>query len=165
MEDQEKQYPQQGQQAANRARHASQCAICQHPERERIDHEYLTWCSPAEISERSGFSRYSLYRHIGIFGLDRQRRKNLTGAVERIIERLDITPVSGAVVLAAIRDLAKLNAAEEKLQQVQAAALVGRETGKERSEAEPLSASDAGAGVVQRPVREDPGQIANASMQ
>jgi hypothetical protein len=145
MEDQEKQYPQEGQEAANRARHASQCSICEHPECESIEHEWVNWHNTTVLSERYGVSRDAIYRHARYLNLFRQRRKNLRGALEKIIERLDLAPVTGSVVLGAIRELAKLDAAEPKLEHGQAAqpiheqeaaSLASEEVATEPSEAE-----------------------------
>jgi len=45
-------------------RHTRKCTVCNHPEREAIEEEFLRWRSPKDIADDYGFSDYSsIYRH------------------------------------------------------------------------------------------------------
>jgi hypothetical protein len=145
MEVQHKQYQQETPQAANRARHASQCSICLHPQREFIEDEWVNWGNTTVISERFSVSKDAIYRHARYLDLFRPRHKNLKSALEKIIERLDLVPVSGSVVLGAIREYAKLGAAEAKLEVTQAAVPAGMAAvtkRQEQRESEPIPSAN-----------------------
>ena len=159
MENQKQYDPQDAQQVANLARHQSQCSICTHPERESIEDEWVNWGNTTMISERYKVSRDAVYRHARYRDLYRQRQKNWKGTLEKIIERLDMTPLSGSVILSAIREYAKLDAAEQKAQPRQSEERAGTEAKpQDKPEAE-LSPSDDAAALTEPPEVEKPSQV------
>ena len=153
MENQKQYDPQDAQQVANLARHQSQCSICLHSQRESIEEDWVNWGNTTVISERYKVSRDAVYRHACYLDLYQRRQKNIKGALERIIERLDLATLTGSTVLGAIRGYAKLVASEEALQATQAA-----KTGMQE-EKEPEMLSDAAATLKECPEVEKQGQL------
>lgn len=91
------------------AMHQARCRICQHPEREEIEREFLDWVSPRETAGRWKIASYrAIYRHAHAVGLQEQRRRKRQGALDCIIERVRDVPVTASAVVAAIRLGAKL---------------------------------------------------------
>ena len=41
------------------ARHQRKCSVCQHPERESIEKEYLDWRSPQKIARDYGIAAFA----------------------------------------------------------------------------------------------------------
>lgn len=86
------------------AMHRARCRICNHPEREEIEREFLHWMSPRETAERWKMASYrAIYRHAHAVGLYERRRRNRQGALDCIIERVREVPVTASAVVAAIR--------------------------------------------------------------
>jgi len=85
-------------------RHARKCAICNHPDCDSIESDFVNWRSENTIALNYQLpSRSSVYRHAVAAGLLERRRANLRGVCERIIERVDEAPPSGMAVLRALR--------------------------------------------------------------
>ncbi|HEV2490077.1 MAG TPA: hypothetical protein VGT03_09735 [Candidatus Acidoferrales bacterium] len=85
-------------------RHARKCAICNHPEREAIEREFLRWCEPAQIvCDYRLPCITSIYHHAHATGLLARRRRSLRGVAERILEYVDTAQISGSTVLQAMR--------------------------------------------------------------
>ena len=95
-------------------RHQSQCRICAHAEREQIEQEWINWGNTSLIAEKYGVSRDGIYRHAHALGLFGKRRGNFTVALEKIVERVDVTPTSSSAILSAIKILAKINREEQE---------------------------------------------------
>lgn len=90
--------------AANLDRHARKCAVCNHPQREEIEDDFLGWCEPAGIAEEYELpSRSTLYHHAHATGLMARRRQNLRIVAERILECVGTAEVNGNTVLRAMR--------------------------------------------------------------
>jgi hypothetical protein len=96
------------------SRHQSACTVCAHPERQEIEHEFVSWKSPAKIAaEHKLRDRSSVYRHARALGLNEIRGRNLRAALGRLIERVDNVPASAGAVVQAIALLAKINSRGE----------------------------------------------------
>jgi hypothetical protein len=54
-------------------RHARDCAICSHKEREQIEFEFVAWESPTRLARRFRISRRSVYRHASALNLLERR--------------------------------------------------------------------------------------------
>ena len=94
----------------NLGRHQAQCSICLSSYRQQIDELFIDWVSPHLIVKQySPISRNSLYRHAHACDLFSKRKKNIGMAIEKIIERVDIMPMTGSQVVAAIQAYVKLN--------------------------------------------------------
>lgn len=79
----------------NPERHAAQCTICHHPRRTEVEEAWISWTSPEKIAYDFKVSRVAIYRHCHALGLFRKRQKNLERFYEKIIEKLDLTKVTG----------------------------------------------------------------------
>jgi hypothetical protein len=93
-------------------RHQRNCTICRHPRRDEIEHDFVSWRSPASIAKEFGLAdRSSIYRHANAFDLSAKRQRNIRAALERIIEKADEVEVTAAVIVAAVQAYSKINAA------------------------------------------------------
>lgn len=98
----------------NLGRHQAQCTICLSPNRQQIDEDWINWHHPGHFKDAFGVSRDTLYRHAHATGLFSKRRKNVSMVLEKMIERVDWAPVSGSVILSAIKVLEKINRAGQE---------------------------------------------------
>jgi len=98
---------------ARLGRHQAQCSVCRHPQCQEIEEEWINWGNTTLIAERSGVSRYAIYRHMRVLDLFKERQKRIKFVYEKIIERLDTASCNGATVLAALRDYVALCARDE----------------------------------------------------
>jgi hypothetical protein len=103
----------------NLGRHQAQCTICKSPYRQQIEEEWISWYSPSHFEKLFDLSRDALYRHAHALDLFTKRRKNILMTFEKIIERVDLTPMSGSVILSAIKAYAKINGAGQGGEPVQ----------------------------------------------
>lgn len=103
----------------NLGRHQAQCTICQHPQRQEIEEKWIDWCSPYQFQKEYGISHDSIYRHAHALDLFSKRNKNVTRALERLIEKVDYAQINGSVVVSAIKELAKLNSQGRGAEQAQ----------------------------------------------
>ena len=95
----------------NVSRHATNCRICAHPDREQIERDFVTWKSPTAIAVEYVLpDRSTVYRHAQAFDLISKRRRNIRAALERIIEKAGEVDVTAAAVVGAIQAYAKINA-------------------------------------------------------
>jgi hypothetical protein len=98
--------------AINLGRHAAECKICGHAQREEIDRDFINWRSPAAIAKQYGIkNRASVYRHAHALGLFPKRQRNVRAALEKIIERAGEVEVNAGAVVSAVGAYARINAA------------------------------------------------------
>jgi hypothetical protein len=90
-------------------RHASQCHICAHAEREQIEQDFVNWLSPLRIGEQYAVSADGIYRHARALDLMEKRRRNVRAALERIIEKAGEVDVNAAAVVSAVGTYARIN--------------------------------------------------------
>lgn len=97
--------------AISLGRHARKCCICNHPDRETIDDEFIRWRDADSIRcEYFLPDRSCLYRHAKALGLIARRRRNLRGVAERILEHVDnASTTAAAAVLRAMRLFAHIS--------------------------------------------------------
>ena len=96
----------------NVGRHASECRICRHSQRDEIEQDFIAWRSPASITKQYGLqNRSTVYRHAHAFGLFQKRQCNVRAALEKIIERAGEVDVTAQAVVAAVQAYSKINAA------------------------------------------------------
>jgi hypothetical protein len=97
-------------QPVNLGRHAAECKICAHAQREEIERDFINWRSPAEIAKSYKLAnRASVYRHAHAFGLFSKRQRNVRAALEKIIERAGEVEVNAAAVVSAVGAYARIN--------------------------------------------------------
>ncbi len=96
----------------NLGRHAAECKICAHAQREEIEREFINWRSPASIAKQYKLAnRASVYRHAHALGLFPKRQRNVRAALEKIIERAGEVEVNATAVVSAVGAYARINAA------------------------------------------------------
>ncbi len=70
-------------------RHQRLCSVCNHPEREAIESDFLRWGRPSQIAITYNLrDRASMYRHPHATGLFALRTRNLRWLLERILDRV-----------------------------------------------------------------------------
>lgn len=84
-------------------RHGRKCQICHHPDRASIEEDFLLWCTPRSISVEYRVPEMTLYRHAHAFGLFTVRRESLRLGLDRIVERGAEAPVTGDMVIRAVK--------------------------------------------------------------
>lgn len=90
--------------------HARQCTICNHPQCEEIEDDFVYWGHPGSIVKRFGISHRSiLYRHARALRLYEIRAQKLRSALEHIIERASITKVTADSIVRAVQTYAHLD--------------------------------------------------------
>ena len=95
----------------NNGRHAAECKICAHPQRDEIEQDFVSWRSPASIAKQYGLrNRSSVYRHAHALGLFAKRQRNVRAALEKILERAGEVEVTASAVVAAAQAYSKINA-------------------------------------------------------
>lgn len=96
--------------AGSPGRHERLCGICNHPDREAIEFDFLHWRNPEDIScEHHIRDRSSIYRHAHATGLFALRRRNSRAVLERLVERVDEVSVTDIGILRALREYSRLN--------------------------------------------------------
>src|SRR5580704_7027481 len=90
--------------------HARKCTICNHPERDEIENDFVYWGHPGSIIKRYGLShRTALYRHARALKLYQARAANLRSALELIIERATDTKVTSDSIVRAVQTYAHID--------------------------------------------------------
>lgn len=98
----------------NLGRHAANCRICSHAQREEIEADFIAWESAANIAKDYGLGhRSTMYRHAHAQGLFRRRQHNVRVALERLIEQAADVEANASAVVAAVQAYAKINARGE----------------------------------------------------
>ena len=91
------------------SRHSRKCAVCNHPQRSEIEHRFLRWHSQAQIAEDFRlYDRLAVFRHAKATGLLHRRVHNLNAALEHILEQGSCIPITGSVVVDAVKKYAML---------------------------------------------------------
>jgi hypothetical protein len=97
---------------ANLGRHAAECKICAHPQREEVERDFINWRSPAAITKQYTLgNRASVYRHAHALELFSKRQRNIRAALEKIIERAGEVEVNAATMVSAVSAYARINTA------------------------------------------------------
>jgi hypothetical protein len=97
----------------NLERHARCCKVCAHPKRDEIEQRFLAWGNVTELAKHYGLAdRINIHRHAWAFGLFEKRGRNVTAALDQIIERglESKMEVPASAVVAAVQARAKINA-------------------------------------------------------
>jgi hypothetical protein len=91
-------------------RHERKCTICEHPDREAIEEEFLRWYSPQHIAQDHDIPYASaIYRHAHALGLFERRRRTIRFALEPLIEQASVVEANASSVIRAIRTYARLD--------------------------------------------------------
>lgn len=104
----------------NSGRHAAECKICSHPQRDEIERDFVNWRSPASITKQYGLGhRATVYRHAHAVALFPKRQRNVRAALEKIIERAGEVEVNAAAVVSAVTAYARINARGEVIERTE----------------------------------------------
>lgn len=95
---------------SSKERHARDCKLCNHPQREEIEREWTRWAETTVLAKQYGLTRDSIYRHAHALGLFEKRARNIRAALEQIIEKATGVEVTAAAVVSAVQAYAKINA-------------------------------------------------------
>jgi hypothetical protein len=106
--------------SVNLGRHQAQCKVCLSPYREEIEEDWVGWTYPSRIVARYSISRDSLYRHVHALNLFAKRRRNVTMALEKIIERVEFVDVNASAIVSAVKAYAKINSSGQGVEHMQA---------------------------------------------
>jgi hypothetical protein len=91
-------------------RHTRKCAVCNHPDRDAIEQEFLRWYAPQDIARDHDIPyASSIYRHAHATGLFERRRATIRLALEPLIEQATGVEATADSVVKAIRTYAQLN--------------------------------------------------------
>jgi hypothetical protein len=95
-------------------KHRAQCSICRHPQLREIEDDYLEWVSGREIARRYKLpTHHTVSDHAQATGLVYRRVRNITLALDSVIEHVhELTPTMSNV-LAAIRMMTDINSQGE----------------------------------------------------
>src|SRR6202521_4549265 len=86
------------------SRHQRKCTICDHPERQAIEEDFVHWHNVWRLARAYEIADYrSIYRHARATGLIHRRRQNFRSALDLIIENAASASVTADSVIRAIR--------------------------------------------------------------
>jgi len=92
------------------ARHSRKCSVCRHPDRDAIEHDFLTWQSPDQIAANYGIADHSsIYRHAHATSLFDRRARTIRLALCPIVEQAMTVEVTADSVIRAVELMAKLD--------------------------------------------------------
>ncbi len=149
------------------ARHTRKCNVCQHPEREAIEHGFLCWRSPDALAKEYGIADHSsIYRHVHATGIFARRRANLRMVLEPLLERAESVKVTANAVISAARLYATINDDGQWIKPPTRRVVIVRHEPplpskpgspstrrrKEKSHAEPASGSPCGSRLLHSPL-------------
>jgi hypothetical protein len=92
-----------------RDHHERHCTVCNSPDREAIEEEFVHWQRPSEIGFDYKIGTSALYRHAHARGLFLARERNMRFALGNIIERSAHVQPTADAVIRAIRAYSCLN--------------------------------------------------------
>ena len=105
--------------SVNLGRHKAQCTICRHPNCQEIEEYWIDWGHISHIECLYHVSGDAMFRHAHALDLFGKRRKNITRALEHIIEKVEGTSPSASAVVSAIKAYVKLNSSGQGTEQAQ----------------------------------------------
>jgi hypothetical protein len=92
------------------ARHSRKCVICQHPDREALESDFVHWTSPEQIvRDYNLWDRQVLYRHARATGLHEIRHQNLRLTLEPILESAAYVRVTASDIIEAARAYSRID--------------------------------------------------------
>jgi hypothetical protein len=96
--------------AANIARHSTQCAVCNHKQKGEIERRYMIFVPVTHVADEFGLSDDSIYRHAEYFGLDDQRAGDTEKVLKNVIARgfSQHKNIDPRVALSAVQELNKM---------------------------------------------------------
>lgn len=90
------------------SRHKRKCTICQHPQRDQIEQEFLQWRSPRTIAAFYKLTERAVYRHAHARRLFERRGNNLRFSLYHILEQAEHVPATPNSIIEAVRVFAHI---------------------------------------------------------
>ncbi len=90
-------------------RHNSKCAVCNHPDRESIESDFIAWRSVTMLAREFDVQPRSIYRHAVACDLFSRRSRNVRMALEQIIQRADSIMVTPSSIVQAVKAHARIS--------------------------------------------------------
>jgi len=85
-------------------RHEAKCTICNHPDREEIDEDFVHWLNPFRLAARYTLrDRSAVYRHARATGLYELRRTHMQFILEHVLEQVEDVDVTAHSIIRALR--------------------------------------------------------------
>ena len=129
-------------------RHSRKCKICNHPERELIEADFIEWRHPGEIADTYRVAYDVLYRHATANGLFELRREKVAIVVQKVLEEVEyVQEPSAATILRAVRTLACLDS-RGRWTEPPTTHVVVNTTERPAESANPVASSTAPAGAL-----------------
>lgn len=97
--------------APDTERHRRKCAICQHPELQDLEADYLKWVPISTICEQYQVNERALYRHVEALDLQERKKENRKQLYFKILERMPLDQIKVSDAIAAARLLEQLEGA------------------------------------------------------
>ena len=98
--------------AESLGRHERKCTVCNHPDRDVIEQEFLRWYVPADIARDHDIPYASaIYRHAHATGLFERRHHTIRVALEPLIEQATHVEATADSTIRAVRAYAHLDSA------------------------------------------------------
>src|SRR5690348_5915372 len=90
--------------APDLARHRRKCVVCNHPDRQEIEEQFIEWRGPGDIANDFQIeeARY-IRRHARALGLYARRRENYLFTLDNLLERSDEIELTAAAYIKAVR--------------------------------------------------------------
>jgi hypothetical protein len=96
--------------AESLGRHERKCTVCNHPERDLIEEEFLRWYVPEDIARDHDIPHASaIYRHAHATGLFERRHQTIRVALEPLIEQASHVKATSDSIIRAIRTYSQLD--------------------------------------------------------
>ena len=91
-------------------RHTRKCTVCNHPEREAIEEDFIHWHSPINIAAQFNLpDREVIYRHARAAGLFGRRKQNLRFVLEHFMDRAERVSVTADSIIRAVHVYTRIN--------------------------------------------------------
>ncbi len=84
-------------------RHERKCLVCNHPERDAIEDEYLHWHHPYSIAVRYELRERNIYSHAKATGLRDRRAQDRRSVLELILQKAEHAKVTGETIIRVLR--------------------------------------------------------------
>jgi hypothetical protein len=95
-------------------RHQRKCYICNHPDSEEFDQDFLNWSDPANLIKKYLIvDRRYIYRHAHATGLMERRRFLIRDSLEHLIEKAESVTPSADAIIRAVQACSRINAQGE----------------------------------------------------
>jgi hypothetical protein len=85
------------------SRHRRKCTVCQHPDRQFIEQEFLHWHSTPNIARFYNITERAIYRHAHALNLYQPRNRKLRFSLSHMLEHASQVRVTADSIVQAVR--------------------------------------------------------------